>query len=366
MTISIIIMQGARAAAFPASLLWQAQQAAALDLLEQLHSLNCQIIFSAPDVSWLPPHKNLIAEPDPPDRPFHFGSRLADLIEKYDLDTVFYCGAGSVPLFNTEILQSLLEELLAAKTPLVLTNNRHSSDWAGIHAARQALPMIRTLERDNSLAWVLSETGIFQSRLFSVIEHRPALNLDMDTPVDLAILRLHPDTLPHLKNFLAHQSALEAIPLRRIIDILKREASQVTLIGRVAPPAWQALNKVTRAWIRVFAEERGMVASERLKRGEVRSILYELYRVQGAVHFFETLAQMSEAVIMDSRVLMAAHAPFLPDARFASDLYLPVADVWLDEFTQAAKNAPIPVLLGGHSSVAGGLYAIAEMIARDV
>ena len=74
-------------------------------------------------------------------------------------------------------------------------------------------------------------------------------------------------------------------------------------------------------------------------------------------------------MIFDSRVLMAAEG-IHPDAadRFASDLYWlnSIRDPWLRDFTQAAAEAPIPVILGGHSVVAGGLYALAEIIGRQV
>jgi hypothetical protein len=43
--------------------------------------------------------------------------------------------------------------------------------------------------------------------------------------------------------------------------------------------------------------------------------------------------------------------------RFASDLLLPdrVRDPWLRALTQAAVDAPVPILLGGHSLVGPGL-----------
>ena len=53
--------------------------------------------------------------------------------------------------------------------------------------------------------------------------------------------------------------------------------------------------------------------------------------------------------------------------RFASDLFWTdvIADSWLREFTYAAKTARIPVILGGHSLVAGGLYVLAEIIEQQ-
>jgi hypothetical protein len=64
---------------------------------------------------------------------------------------------------------------------------------------------------------------------------------------------------------------------------------------------------------------------------------------------------------------MADHLKTMPSRadRFASDLYQvdAIEDPWLRAFTRAAKEAPIPILLGGHNVVSGGLYAIAEIVA---
>jgi hypothetical protein len=109
-----------------------------------------------------------------------------------------------------------------------------------------------------------------------------------------------------------------------------------------------------------------MVASQRLLRGEVRSLLGELLRLQGPYAFFQLLSGMVDAAVIDSRVLMADILKELPPTaeRFASDLYLleAIHTPWLRDFTQAAQECPIPVLLGGHNVVAGGLYALAEIL----
>ena len=53
--------------------------------------------------------------------------------------------------------------------------------------------------------------------------------------------------------------------------------------------------------------------------------------------------------------------------RFWSDLGRPdkIEDAFLTEFTQAANDAPIPVLLGGHSLIAGGLMLLNEAAWRE-
>jgi hypothetical protein len=45
-----------------------------------------------------------------------------------------------------------------------------------------------------------------------------------------------------------------------------------------------------------------------------------------------------------------------PEDRFASDLLLPdrILDPWLKALTRSALDAPIPILLGGHSLVGPG------------
>ncbi|NLF78616.1 MAG: hypothetical protein GX573_23220, partial [Chloroflexi bacterium] len=247
--------------------------------------------------------------------------------------------------------------------PVALTNNLHSSDWIGISYAREALPVIRQAVRDNSLAWMLEQSGMFDVRV--VASARPAANLDLDTPADLAIARLHPDCPPHLARALANP-LLDRIPIDSIAAITARDGGRLALIGRVAPLAWQALSKSSQCWIRAFSEERGMVASERAERGEVRSLVERVLAILGPERFFDELGQIVDAAIIDSRVLMAASGHYPGDAdRFASDLYLvdEIVDPWVRAFTSAAAGAPIPVLLGGHGVVAGGLYALADIVA---
>jgi len=75
------------------------------------------------------------------------------------------------------------------------------------------------------------------------------------------------------------------------------------------------------------------------------------------------LGELADAALVDTRVLIAHRFgadergwPVSPD-RFASDLLLPdrVADPWLRSLTAAVIEAPIPIVLGGHSLVGPGL-----------
>lgn len=371
--ISAVIMVGGAGDSPQEQLVLAAQRASAIDLITLLRGQGVdQIVVAAPTTDWLPPDLDVIRDDDAQSEPFHFGNRLAALIERYTIGTVMYFGGGSAPLVDSSVSgmiiglldRSIQQNTSAIPSHIVLTNNLHSSDWAAISRVDAALPVIRQVNRDNSLAWLLQESGEYDVRVLSGV--RPATSMDLDTPSDLAVVSRHPDLLPGLRRVVT-DSRLRPIPIDAVLDAARREGSTLALIGRVSPLAWQALNKATRCWTRVIAEERGMVASGRLEQGSVRSMLTPWIKARGFAGFFDDLAGLADAAIFDSRVLFAAHGVY-PDAadRFASDLFWldAIRDPWLREFTAAAGEASLPVILGGHSVVAGGLYALAEIIQR--
>ncbi len=93
------------------------------------------------------------------------------------------------------------------------------------------------------------------------------------------------------------------------------------------------------------------------------SVLGALLDHTGPDQLGAQLARLGEAAVIDTRVLLAhrfgADAARWPAAedRFASDLLLHerIADPWLRDLTRAALDAPIPVVLGGHTLVGPGL-----------
>jgi hypothetical protein len=144
---------------------------------------------------------------------------------------------------------------------------------------------------------------------------------------------------------------------------LMTPAKQVIIAGRVSQSTWAYLESKTLCWMRVFSEERGMRASGRLAGGLVRSLLADYLELVGLERFFAEMGELADAVFLDSRVILAAHkrgAWPSPADRFNSDLRRPaeIADPFLHDFTSAALAAPIPIVLGGHSLVSGGLLAL--------
>lgn len=338
-----------------------ARQAAACDLMAQLRRqpLVQKVVLVAPNAVALAPDGVIpVASPA---GPVHVGAFLAELTATFGIERLLYFGGGSAPLLSEAELGELVAQLAAAER-LVTTNNQFSSDWAGIVPASILPQYAPRLPRDNMLGWVLStEAGL----PLAVLPVSAASRLDIDTPTDLLALRLCRHTQPHLHRYLS-QLPLDTTDLQQAIDILATPARRVFIAGRISPEVWQSLNRVSRCWLRVLAEERGMVSSGRRARGEVYSLLAEQMSLVGLPTFFTRLADWADLAFIDTRVLWTSlgHDPAAAD-RFASDLGLwqQIAHPWVAEMTRAAQASAVPVILGGHSLMAGDMLALCDLVA---
>lgn len=300
---------------------------------------------------------------DSPAAPFHFGKRLADLLETYSVENFFYWGAGSLPLLPREALAQALAEVAESATPLAITNNPLSSDWLIANCPDVVRARPHRLERDNMLGPVLAFEAEIEVRGLAA---SAATRLDIDTPADLLVLGQHPRCGVGLADYLRpHPYPSAMARWRAAASILAKPGSRVTFIGRMASAVWGYVEKHLRVWTRVFSEERGMNASGRQTAGQVRSLVAAHLAQLGPRAFFDELSQMADLVFFDTRVVLA-HQHRWPSAadRYASDLGLPdeIEDDFLRELTHAAINAPIPILLGGHGVVAGDLYGLVEIV----
>jgi hypothetical protein len=339
-----------------------AHQAAARDLLETLLHTGAvgRAVVATDDPAWGETLADLPVEVDldPPGQPFHFGQRLAGLIERCEAQRVLYSGGASAPLLNAGRWHEVLIRLGKAGR-LVITNNLHSCDWAGFTPALEVLPLLARQTSDNAIAWALAHEGALP------VESLPpsaATRFDLDTPTDLLIAQRHPGIGLHLRRYL-DRLGWTAPQLDGVLAEMAREGSSLLLAGRVSEAAWATLEQATRCWVRVFAEERGMRASGRQARGEVRSLLADYLELVGIERFFAELAGLTQGVLLDSRVILAARGLWPSTAdRFNSDLlcWEQVEEPFLRRFTQAAAEAQVPVVLGGQSLVAGGLMALVE------
>ncbi len=287
---------------------------------------------------------------------FHFGRRLAGLVHRYEPATVVYMGGGSAPLLSAEGFAALAQ---GARRNLVVTNNYYSSDVVAFPVSDGVLAAIEGVGRDNALARALTQRAGLRA------EEMPrslATLLDIDGPSDLAVLALTGEGGPRLRETL-RDIPLDLSKYRAVLDVLVDPAAQLVVAGRVSSQAWQYAERETACRVRMFAEERGMEAEGRAEDGTARSLLGYYVQEAGFERFFATLAELGDAAIIDSRVLLAhARVRATREDRFRSDMgrWEAVEVPFLRELTRGAAEAQVPVLLGGHSLVSGGLMALNE------
>jgi hypothetical protein len=339
-----------------------------------------------------------------------FGSRLRELVEESRPNALgmtgglVVLGSGSIPL-ATAADRGAFVAAAGASGREALANNRYSADVVAI-ARVETLPEIPDLPGDNALPRWLEEVAGYR---VTDLRRRWRLAFDIDGPLDLVLLGATSGAAPDVGLVQARIDAVRAVAADRRAELL--------VAGRSSPATLAWLERRTAARVRAWVEERGLRAASRLAQGpneergdgggrddrpgdgarqgrsdprgarddrsgraagrepasEARprapaSILGTLLDRDGPGSLGEHLARFADAAIVDTRVLLAhrlgadeAGWPVAED-RFASDLLLPerIADPWLHELTASAVNAPIPVLLGGHTLVGPGVRLVVD------
>jgi hypothetical protein len=290
--------------------------------------------------------------------PFHFGQRLWEIIHKYHIEHPFYVGGGAAPLLPALELEKIARELAQAQDT-VIANNYFSSDMVAFTPGT-ALEDIEPPPQDNPLARLLVEAGLGQRCL----PRSAATQFDVDTPTDLMILRLHPTLGPRSRACLETLN-LDTSRLEAAMRLFADKHAQVLVAGRVGSYAWSRLEADTSCRVRLLSEERGLRADGREDAGEGHTILGFYLQEVGPARFFQALAHLGDAAFIDTRVLFHhLRLKLTHEERFLSDLGWAghIKNQPLREFTEEALKAPIPVIMGGHSLVAGGLLALLESI----
>ncbi|HEX6474245.1 MAG TPA: hypothetical protein VF114_04050 [Candidatus Limnocylindria bacterium] len=285
-------------------------------------------------------------------------------------EAIGYAGAGALALLDDHGLTALA----GARPGEVVANNRFSADAfvvAGdVDAALTALADCAT---DNAAVRCLEAAG-FVSRDLS---DEPWSRFDVDTPLDLALLR-QASHLPGTRVLAGVVAAfletatrpaglpLEVPKLERIGAVLRDRDAELVVAGRVPSSAWAYLETESACRVRCFIEERGMRST---RDHAPRSLLATWVDRLGPADLVAQLATLGDAVILDSRVLMAALArssessAWPPEEeRFASDFGEAhgIQTTWLAELTSAAAEASVPFLLGGHALVSDGLHILVD------
>ena len=335
-----------------------ARRTAALDSLERALGSGAfaggLLVTDRPVEAALPHGLEVVASPSP----FHFGAVLWETVRARALLRPVVFGAGALPQLTADDFAAIAARL-AAVDALVITNNFYSCDlvaWTPGDALGRVAPLPAS---DNPLPRLLQEqAGLTVESLPRTI----ATLLDIDTPTALAALALYGRTGPRLGRLLATVD-LDLERYRRAMACVTDRTRTLLVAGRVGSHAWQYLERNTACRVRLYAEERGMQADGREEAGLVRSLLGHYFDAVGLEAALRTLAEMADAACLDSRVL-TAHARRSPsrEDRFNSDLGRAklIRDPMLRDLTAAAAAAPLPVLLGGHALVSGGLMALVQ------
>lgn len=290
-------------------------------------------------------------------RPFHFGRELHAVARAQKLDRVCAIGAGAGALLGVRDLAEVRSRLKSSDA-VALSNNYYSADLVAF-APATVLDTIELPDTDNPLPRLLHQQGGLPR---TELERNAATMFDVDTPTDATILVRHPACPPAVREVGAWD-AQQGARIGAVMSLLTTPEAEICIAGRVGAPVWAHLESQTACRIRVLSEERGMQAAGRDRSGAARSALGFLYEALGPADFFARLADLANGVILDSRVLFAHLGLELSASdRFSSDIFAhdQIRDPRLAEFTRAAADAPVPVVLGGHSLVGGGLWALTE------
>jgi len=308
--------------------------------------------------------------------PFHWGSWYARAARAAldgagdRVDSVGWVGAGALALLPDDALDVLLSPIAGE----VVTNNRFSSDAfvvAGDLTA--ALGVLAGLGADNGAPRALEAAGFTVRDLSGA----PWTRFDVDTPLDLALLRLatrvggtrtlDPAIVAFLEGAqLPGGQPLEIPRLEALLAVLRNRNAELVVAGRVPSSAFAYLEEQAACRVRLFVEERGMRAAP---ANRPRSLLADWVTERGPASLVERLADLGNAVILDTRVIMAALVgsadPAVwpsPEERYASDFgdSPPIATPWLRDLTTAAASASVPFVLGAHTLVSDGLRILTD------
>ena len=294
--------------------------------------------------------------------PFQFGNRLASLIRAEKIERPVYVGAGGVPLMSGTDLAAIANHLRREQN-IVISNNYFSADMVAFTPG-SAIEQVDAARSDNYLPRLLHGQAGLESR---PLPRSPETQFNIDSPADLAILKVTGGGGPKLAKFV-DAFDVDTEPYRRLSRCLVDAEAELLLAGRVGSQVWPYLESETACRLRVYSEERGMRAADRDISGKARSLLAFHLREVGCQRFFAELGELADAACIDTRPMLSHLGVAASRAdRFWSDLGRPdeIEDAFLKEFTQAANDAPIPVLLGGHSLIAGGLMLLNEAAWRE-
>ena len=117
MGVTMLIMSGSHEGSEVERMVAQARQAITLDTVDKALTVEAvdRVIVSTNSHALAEQLQDrpVCVELDAPGEEFHFGRQLLALIEKYEIEKLFYMGGGSGPLLSAEEIGHIAESLLS-------------------------------------------------------------------------------------------------------------------------------------------------------------------------------------------------------------------------------------------------------------
>jgi hypothetical protein len=293
-----------------------------------------------------------------------FGARVRSLVAEgiRPHEGLVLLGSGSIPLAQRADLDAFLVTAASGERR-ALVNNRYSADVVAVGQTAGLLDL-PDLPGDNALPRWLDEVAGYR---VDDLRRRTRLAMDLDSPLDVALIGRAGGEGPTAD---AAMFDLVDDRITRVRAIAGDRRAELLVSGRTSAGTLRWLERSTASRVRALVEERGLRASAMEAsasgagaRRPPRSALGMVLDDRGPEALGAVAAQLADGALIDSRVLLAhrlgADETAWPPAedRFAADLLLVdrVADPWLRALTVSARDATIPIVLGGHSLVGPGI-----------
>lgn len=365
--LSIIMFEGGGPVSQVEKTMVQVRHATLLDNLEKMRSVpEAGEIFLCTNYPGLAAR---VAESFPevrivetPTKDFHFGKFLRDLINRYDLENVFYMGGASIPLVQPGEISGICQQLGSAPE-MLLANNSQSADLVAFRPADR-VNKINLPPMDNMLANVLRDDAGLDLKLMPL---SLGTVFDLDTPTDILVLAAG-SLAGQRTRAEVNRLNLDLSRVEKAKKVMAGYYEDIILMGRVGAPIVAYINTNLKCRLRIYSEERGMKALGRLGQGEVTAMMGYFLEEVGLEKFFSFMERVASCAFIDSRVIFAHFKLDLDEReRYCSDLglYQEMDNPFAREFTRRAVESRIPIVLGGHSLVSGGLWALADDIIKN-
>ena len=286
-------------------------------------------------------------------RDYHLGEDLRTIINKYNMMNVIMMGGKSGSLINKEDFAHILLGI-TEHSSVIIKNKVVNPSIIAFRPATviNSIMLPYTIEE---LIFNLNSAGLKNQ----ILPCNLGVNFDIESPSDLAILLKSARKNSNIHSFLlAH--GLNTGPVENIMEVIKGEYSNISIIGRVCPNCLNNYSRLLKSRMSVYSENFG---KNHLNHNGKGSSLVGLFLEEvGTEKFFKHLSSTTDGAIIDTRVIFAHFKKDpTPWDLFYSDLleYDKVKDPMIKDFTKIAASCEIPVMLGGYNLVNGGVWALA-------